>query len=253
MEEEEPNCQICFDQTDPEYLLKFDCKTCVWCDVCTREWLSKQPKKGDLLKANYSCCNCRIWLRDTTGKIPRDEIDSIQNAYKHISGLLIESRGEQEILSKSEVSYDFLATYDFIICFSCEKPYFGGLHACSSLEGDEVKFNENIKENRLCAACLPVGLKLSCNTHGPHFVTFKCYFCCSVAKSFRDGKPLCEGCSYAGTIAVIKDCRSLSEQPHPKWNCDGAHTANGQVSCYGCLLCTQKCSSTPMLSSGTKL
>lgn len=140
MEIEQNCCQICFDDENPESLLKFDCKACIWCADCTREWLSKQPRKGQLLKANFSCCNCRIWLRDTTGKIPRSEVDYIQKIFKHLSGLLIESRGEQEILSKSEVPSDFLDTYDFVICHSCESPYFGGLHACN-----EVKFNGMLK------------------------------------------------------------------------------------------------------------
>jgi hypothetical protein len=242
MEIEQDNCQICFDQEDPEYLLKFDCKSCIWCDSCTREWLAKQPKKGQLLKANFSCCNCRVWIRDTTGKIPRNEVDKIQNIFKHLSGLLIESRGEQEIISKTEVASDFLDTYDFVICSSCENPYFGGLHACN-----EVKFNESLSHSRLCPSCLPNNHVATCEIHGPHFVTHKCYYCCTVAKSFQNGKHLCEGCSYAAEKAEVKDCRSLTEQLHPKWACDGKHGPNGQNYSYGCLLCTQTCSSTPCL------
>jgi len=234
------SCQICFEDEKP--LLRFDCNVCLWCSDCTKEWLSKQPRKGHLLKTNFSCCNCRTWVRDTTGTIPREEVDYIQGIFKHVSGLLIESRGEQEIVSKNDVSSDFLVEYDFIICNSCEKPYFGGLHACN-----EVKFNDDIPNARLCAACLPDNLRANCEKHGPYFVTYKCYFCCSVAKLYQNGKLLCEGCGYARDKAVVKDCRSLTEQLHPKWLCDGKHSPNGQVTTYGCLLCTQKCASTPVL------
>lgn len=47
--------------------------------------------------------------------------------------------------------------------------------------------------------------------------------------------------------AEVKECRSLTEQLHPKWACNGKHAANGQNYSYGCLLCTQTCSSTPLL------
>jgi len=248
--EEEVSCNICFDQSDPLLLLQFDCKACVWCEECTLEWLAKQPKKGQLLKANFSCCNCRTWIRDNNGKLPREEVDKIQRIFKDLSGLLIDHRGEQDILSKQNVSSDFLDTYDFVLCNECERPFFGGLHACN-----EAKYNENIKHTRLCSECLPPDVRSSCEKHGPHFVAHKCHYCCSIAKSFQNGLQLCEGCSYAGDKATVKDCRSLTEQLHPKWQCDGRHPPNGQFACYGCLLCTRKCSSTPRLDyeNGVKL
>lgn len=74
-----------------------------------------------------------------------------------------------------------MAIYSFYMCFSCDKPYFGGLKSCENIRAQANDKQEFKKEELVCASCSAVEPIADCPKHGKEFIEFKCRYCCSIA------------------------------------------------------------------------
>jgi hypothetical protein len=83
----------------------------------------------------------------------------------------------------------------YYLCFTCAKPYFGGMKDCIRAQQEQQEFKP---EDLVCGTCAAEKLGVGqnkCKTHGTDFIEFKCKFCCSIAQWFCWGNThFCEEC-----------------------------------------------------------
>jgi len=81
-----------------------------------------------------------------------------------------------------------LDRYAYYECYTCKKPFFGGLRHCGPARG-EIDPKELI-----CAACVPGAGGGVCSKHGEDFMAWKCVFCCSPSVFVCGGTHNCDSC-----------------------------------------------------------
>ncbi|MEW5307187.1 MAG: hypothetical protein WDW36_009595 [Sanguina aurantia] len=129
-----------------------------------------------------------------------------------------------------------LSRYSYYHCYSCRKPYFGGMKACGAgppaAAGGGAAAAYDPKELR-CGSCIAAATRSSagtCPQHGTSYVEWKCRFCCDVASFFCWGTThMCTNCH--DKDMSLKACKPAScplRAPHPQ---------PGTEHCLGCGLC----------------
>jgi E3 ubiquitin-protein ligase MYCBP2 len=130
----------------------------------------------------------------------------------------------------------------FYLCFTCDKPYFGGMKDCIRAQEERQEFKP---EDLVCGTCaaekLGVG-STKCKTHGTEFIEFKCKFCCSIAQWFCWGNThFCEEChkkQCAGDYVSRKKKEELPKCPGiGKCPLGVEHPPNGDEFPMGCSIC----------------
>ncbi|KAI1714941.1 ring finger domain-containing protein [Ditylenchus destructor] len=83
--------------------------------------------------------------------------------------------------------------YMYVLCYRCNKAYFGGESRCQEALDSSVNFNP---EELLCGGCSTdlLGGEV-CGRHGAEYLEYKCRYCCTVAVYFCFGTThFCAGC-----------------------------------------------------------
>lgn len=73
--------------------------------------------------------------------------------------------------------------FEFYMCDSCHKPYYGGHKDCNQ---DSNENEENVEHK--CLRCQRELLSTNCPIHGNDFMVFKCCFCCNPSAYFCWGR-----------------------------------------------------------------
>lgn len=76
-----------------------------------------------------------------------------------------------------------MAIYAYFMCYTCQKPYFGGRKNCAEAMNEQKDVGEFNPKELICPGCCPVPMG-DCARHGKEFIEFKCKFCCSIAQWF---------------------------------------------------------------------
>jgi len=141
------------------------------------------------------CASCR---QQVDHPALADLIDPLLEVQaEHHKRALLRLRYE-ELESDPRIKSDFggdklafaLHEFDYMMCFKCSKPYFGGKHMCRAAGGP--KFD---KSELVCAACQPMAADAACPKHGTDFIQWRCQFCCAPAVWYCFGTThFCDPC-----------------------------------------------------------
>lgn len=223
-------CGICY--TDELYkspLCRLDCSH-VFHYKCIEELL-KKGYPGPEISFNFlNCPSCKKEISCSNN----DFLSKLVNKFKKLKGNVVKLAkervtNEKKTLNK-EITIDKLL---FFMCFSCEKPYFGGYKHCQML----IDQHDYDKKDLICGGCCSLndisGLT-NCQFHGKEYIEYKCKFCCSIACWQCGSTHYCDGC-HSKYPTVIEKCLG-------KERCDLGidHPENGNEFGLGCSLCRYK-------------
>ncbi|PAV60710.1 hypothetical protein WR25_02916 isoform A [Diploscapter pachys] len=137
--------------------------------------------------------------------------------------------------------------YMYVLCFKCNKAYFGGESRCQ-VALDSSQYNP---EELICGGCSdPSGVQI-CSRHGVEYLEYKCRFCCSIAVYFCFGTThFCAAChdDFQQLICLPKNqlpkCPAgprrvqLEDGPCPR---KIEHPPAGEEFAMGCGICRNIC------------
>lgn len=160
---------------------------------CMRQQISVRGQPRLTFGTNVSCAHCRAPISPPTHEAFKDALEpvlTLQAEVRKKALLRVRAEGKEEDPEIAEVGGRFykdplawgMHHLTYYQCFTCKKPYFGGLAECGEARNADWDPKELI-----CSACVPNGSGTTCSKHGDDYISFKCQFCCS-ASSF-----LCSG------------------------------------------------------------
>lgn len=256
-------CCICYDSLLKYPCIVLDCKH-IFHHKCFSMYLNKNKllKGSDISFSFLKCFLCNIPILNIKNHLDfqiiidyyKDLMIKIDNIiYSMIENDEISVLNYPELTDPDSIYFNNFylfgkEKFQFILCYRCEEPYFGGLKSCLIENTEEIVDNiVNNIENKICINCIDsndIEGIIDCVEHGRNNICFKCRFCCNEASHFCFGTThFCEDCHYKQLTGDLLTSKKLSELPKcNKYKCFllGNHPVNGKEYAIGCSLCKLK-------------
>ncbi|GMT09517.1 hypothetical protein PFISCL1PPCAC_813, partial [Pristionchus fissidentatus] len=199
---------------------------------------------------NCPLCNCQIAHPSLSQLIEpllslKEDVEKKARMRLEYDGLLTCAaviKQESEFFNRP-VDYA-MDRYVYVLCYKCDKAYFGGESRCQLVGNDTSQYNP---EELICGGCCDVKGVQMCGRHGVEFLEYKCRFCCSIAVYFCFGTThFCTAChddfqrlmtlprQLLPQCPVGSKCVQMEEGPCPL-RVD--HAPTGEEFALGCGVC----------------